>query len=170
MKPIHMPNGRVVFKTKEGSYYDPVTMTYLNQDEENMLLKEKAPPSKKAEDWIKSNKAEFKKQYGKDYKRVLYATAWKMFGESLNEHANTDYIEPWKDQGFDIQVQDTVRGKEFTVTKDNSSYTIIEPEDGVYNIFGKSFNDFDSAISEIIKSKFSDINVTESLRKLAGLK
>lgn len=42
---------------------------------------EKAPPSKKAEEWIKKNKENFKDQYGDDWEQVLYATAWKMFGE-----------------------------------------------------------------------------------------
>lgn len=40
---------------------------------------EVAPPGKKAEDWVLSNKARFKKEYGKDWEQVLYATAWKLF-------------------------------------------------------------------------------------------
>lgn len=44
------------------------------------FLSESAPPSKKAEDWIKANKEEFKQQYGDSWEEVLYATAWKMFG------------------------------------------------------------------------------------------
>lgn len=53
------------------------------------FITEASPPSKEAEDWIKSNKEEFKKQYGEDWEAVLYATAWKMFGkkESINEEA-----------------------------------------------------------------------------------
>lgn len=42
-------------------------------------LNEAAPPSEAAEDWIKSNKARFRKEYGDDYKEVMYATAWKLF-------------------------------------------------------------------------------------------
>lgn len=45
------------------------------------FINEASPPSKEAEDWIKSNKEEFKKQYGEDWESVLYATAWKMFGK-----------------------------------------------------------------------------------------
>ena len=42
---------------------------------------ESAPPGKKAERFIKHQKADFKKRYGKRWKKVLYATAWKQFGE-----------------------------------------------------------------------------------------
>jgi hypothetical protein len=44
-------------------------------------VEEKAPPGKKAEDFIKGNKAEFKKRYGDRWQEVLYATAWKKFGK-----------------------------------------------------------------------------------------
>jgi hypothetical protein len=46
---------------------------------------EVAPPGKKAEKWIKDRKADFKERYGKDWSKVLYATAWKQFGESTDE-------------------------------------------------------------------------------------
>lgn len=43
---------------------------------------EVAPPSAGAERFIKANKAKFKKQYGeKNGEKVLYATAWKLFGK-----------------------------------------------------------------------------------------
>lgn len=43
-------------------------------------LMEKAPPSKKIEDWIKSNKDRFEKEYGKKKgTEILYAKAWKLF-------------------------------------------------------------------------------------------
>lgn len=42
---------------------------------------ESAPKSKEAEDWILSNKSRFKKEYGKDWEQILYATAWKIFGK-----------------------------------------------------------------------------------------
>lgn len=41
-------------------------------------LAESAPPGKKAEEWIKANKDEFKKQYGDRWEEVIYATAWTM--------------------------------------------------------------------------------------------
>jgi hypothetical protein len=47
------------------------------------FLQEKAPPGKKAEEWIKANKAEFKDRYGDEWEQVLYARAWKLFGDSI---------------------------------------------------------------------------------------
>ena len=47
------------------------------------MITEKAPPGAKAESWITSNKERFHKQYGaKKGEQILYATAWKLFGES----------------------------------------------------------------------------------------
>jgi len=42
-------------------------------------LDEVAPESAEAERFIKKNKKEFKKRYGKRGEEVLYATAWKKF-------------------------------------------------------------------------------------------
>jgi len=50
------------------------------KDVKESKVEEKAPPGKEAEDFIKSNKAGFKKLYGDRWEEVLYATAWKMFG------------------------------------------------------------------------------------------
>ena len=51
------------------------------------------------EDWIKSNKDEFVKRYGKEKGlEVLYATAWKMHNkkkDSINE-SDADDVEVWK--------------------------------------------------------------------------
>lgn len=47
-------------------------------------LMEKSPPSREAEEWIKNNKSKFKNEYGKDWQRVLYSTAWKRFGKKKN--------------------------------------------------------------------------------------
>lgn len=44
-------------------------------------ITEVAPAGKKAEDFITKNKASFKKRYGDNWERVLYATAWKLFGD-----------------------------------------------------------------------------------------
>lgn len=43
---------------------------------------EEAPPDKDIEEWIKSVKGSFKKQYGEDYERILYALAWKKYNDS----------------------------------------------------------------------------------------
>ncbi len=57
----------------------------MERNPNHILMKtmESAPPNKKAEKFIKSQKSSFKKRYGKNWKRVLYATAWKRFNESL---------------------------------------------------------------------------------------
>ena len=57
--------------------------TPLNQLSDIVLtdLTEKAPPTKKAQRFIKKREADFKERYGKAWKQVLYATAWKLFGE-----------------------------------------------------------------------------------------
>ena len=47
---------------------------------------ESAPPGKKAERFIRKHKKEFKKRYGKRGTEVLYATAWKKFGEAMTLH------------------------------------------------------------------------------------
>lgn len=54
------------------------------------FLQESAPPSKKAEDWVIANKDEFKAKYGDDWESVLYATAWKLFGEAMNTTDGVD--------------------------------------------------------------------------------
>lgn len=43
-------------------------------------VNEVAPPGKKAEDFIKGAKEDYKKRYGDRWEEVLYATAWKKFG------------------------------------------------------------------------------------------
>lgn len=56
-------------------------------------ITEVAPPGKKAEEWIKSNKARFKEQYGDNWEPILYAKAWKMFGKKkkINESELKDF-------------------------------------------------------------------------------
>lgn len=58
-------------------------------------LQEKAPPGAKAERFIQQNKEDFKKRYGDRWEEVLYATAWKQFGESeeLSEATTKDDLE-----------------------------------------------------------------------------
>jgi hypothetical protein len=52
-------------------------------------VEESAPPGKKAEDFIKSNKAGFKDRYGDRWEEVLYATAWKKFGKKEESAVKT---------------------------------------------------------------------------------
>lgn len=49
------------------------------KDTNNKVIKEEAPPDKSIEKWIERMKPIFKDKYGKDYARVLYAKAWKMY-------------------------------------------------------------------------------------------
>lgn len=48
----------------------------------NDEIKEVAPSGKDAEEFIKGNKEKFKKRYGDKWEKVLYATAWKVYGKS----------------------------------------------------------------------------------------
>jgi len=63
------------------------------------IINEVAPPNKKIENWIKSNKERFIKEYGKEKgTQVLYAKAWKMHGQSesgtSSPATNSDYAGP----------------------------------------------------------------------------
>jgi hypothetical protein len=51
---------------------------------------ELAPPGEKAEHFIMGNKGAFKKRYGKNWERALYATAWKKFGEACMDETWPD--------------------------------------------------------------------------------
>jgi hypothetical protein len=47
------------------------------------MMNEKAPPG--MEGWIKSVKSKFQKEYGDDWEKVLYATAWDRYNEGKKE-------------------------------------------------------------------------------------
>ena len=49
---------------------------------EEEILREEAPDAPGAEDWIKKHKPEFKRQYGSNWARVLYAKAWLLYGKN----------------------------------------------------------------------------------------
>ena len=51
----------------------------MQSDEE--LLREEAPDAPGAEEWIRKHKTEFKKRYGANWARVLYAKAWILYGK-----------------------------------------------------------------------------------------
>jgi hypothetical protein len=54
---------------------------------EPAALQEKAPPDQRVEDWILANKAEFKRRYGPEWRRVMYGHAWKMYGHEQASRA-----------------------------------------------------------------------------------
>jgi hypothetical protein len=53
------------------------------------ILHEDAPDAPGAEEWIKKNKAEFKRRYGKKWERVLYAKAWILFGKKAKNREDS---------------------------------------------------------------------------------
>lgn len=55
-----------------------MTKAVMTMKEEK--VNEVAPPGKKAEDFIKGAKEDYKKRYGDRWEEVLYRTAWKKFG------------------------------------------------------------------------------------------
>jgi len=61
-----------------------------NKKVDEAALKEVAPPGKKAEEFIKGNKESFKKRYGKRWQEVLYATAWKKFGDKSESYVKAE--------------------------------------------------------------------------------
>lgn len=58
----------------------PISRKPLMRSLAEASLAEKAPPGQKAERFINNNKEDFKNRYGKKWKKILYATAWKKFG------------------------------------------------------------------------------------------
>jgi hypothetical protein len=59
----------------------------LASDFDPEALQEKAPPDEEVEAWILANKAEFKKRYGKEWRRFLYGHAWKLHGKKKHRKA-----------------------------------------------------------------------------------
>ena len=48
---------------------------------DDQVLHEEAPDAPGAEEWIKKHKNEFKRRYGQNWARVLYAKAWILYGK-----------------------------------------------------------------------------------------
>jgi hypothetical protein len=61
----------------------------LNEGEQ---ITEEAPPDAEIEKWLEKDKtkAEFKRRYGDDWEKVMYATAWKMYNDKGKEEWNID--------------------------------------------------------------------------------
>jgi hypothetical protein len=79
----HRPGTGHVGRTGSASADAPGIMRSSMKEDE---VAEKAPPGKKAEDFIKGNKESFKKRYGDRWEEVLYATAWKKFGKHTESY------------------------------------------------------------------------------------
>lgn len=82
---IQPREGSAQNKDRRVSYSNVLSPFDLAQ--ESVELDEKAPPG--MEDFIKASKASFKKRYGKDWQKVLYATAWKKYNK--NESVEESY-------------------------------------------------------------------------------
>lgn len=81
-------------KIKDKSYSPIVALTETALENnmnisDTLTMLEVAPPGENAENWIKTVKSDFKKRYGDEWQRVLYATAWKKFGESIVTESTT---------------------------------------------------------------------------------
>jgi phosphopantetheine adenylyltransferase len=97
---------------------------------------ERAPSGKSAESFIKKNKDKFRKQYGENWEKVLYATAWKMFGKK-EELELTE--RPYK---YAIEVGDYI-----IASQDMKEYHVYKGDDyGDRDDFVQSFDNFKSAV------------------------
>ena len=72
-------------------YLERIPLSDLDSSFEEELIFEESPPSPEAERFIKKNKTSFKKQYGDDWERALYSTAWKMHKKHWTEEVNEDF-------------------------------------------------------------------------------
>lgn len=159
---------------RKGYAINPKVLKTYNEKfgKKDVSINEMSPPGKTAEEWIVANKDRFKKQYGKNWQKALYATAWKRFGKSnLNEHADPrSYVNAWRGRGFRIVFEDynpigsKAPGKKFQVKYKNLSAEITEPKSGEYHLdtSDKKFTSFDAAMQELLNTTFSDKFVTES--------
>lgn len=48
-------------------------------------VSEVAPDDPEIEDFIVKNKSSFKKRYGEDWEKILYATAWKLYNQKKSK-------------------------------------------------------------------------------------
>lgn len=140
-------------------------------------LKEVAPPGKKAEDFIKKNKASFKERYGKRWQEVLYATAWKKFGPKKESYVKaTKMLETATEKKKQLM-------KAFESHKAKFSQMVIEgqavdPLNSGYGLEGQNILDqlseTNSMISKLkamiqseIQAGIKDLIISEQRRNLA---
>ncbi len=85
----------------------------------------------------------------------------------------SSYVEKWKQEGFDINVEDYKEagdqdGKKFHVSKGGQSHEILEPITGQYKVGSMTFPHFDDAMEYIISTANKDAYVTE-MKRLSGI-
>lgn len=71
---------------------DEIIKAIEREQTKESTVNEVAPPGEEAEAFIKGNKEEFKKRYGKNWESRLYATAWKQFGPKKESYTTAEKI------------------------------------------------------------------------------
>lgn len=73
---------KIFVEKAENDQEQPESSPVMKNEVQNNIM-EVAPPSEKIERFIKKNKKAFRERYGKDWERILYATAWKMYNKGV---------------------------------------------------------------------------------------
>jgi hypothetical protein len=111
-----IPAGKLKAAAKKGGKLGQrarMAMT-LKKMHETEIVQEVSPPGKEAEKWIKANKKRFIDQYGeKKGEQVLYAKAWKQFGESVNYKLAEETISDTKKLISNLESQLQIHKKVF---------------------------------------------------------
>lgn len=99
--------------TKKGIAKRDEIIKSIKKDLKESTLEEKSPPGKDAENWIRSNKSRFIKQYGKKKgMSVLYAKAWDMFGSKSESYQNSSKIVEQSNKVLDKLNHQLIKHKE----------------------------------------------------------
>jgi len=119
-----------------------------NSDDILSAFTEAAPPGKKAEKWIKDNKAKFKKKHKKrDWEKILYATAWYLFGDDgvMMQGESVDLNE--RAYRYAIEVGDYI-----VASHNMKEFHLYKVDDyGEYDEYLDAFKDQDEAVSVAYK-------------------
>lgn len=153
-----LPNGRMVLYDKPtGQYYDPVTDTYLNNDEaiQHGLMENE---STNVDQWIEDNKSAYKEKYGKKWEPNLYQSAWNRFGKKVKVNESMDpSVKELRKEGFKIYVskinpKDTL----YEIEKGKDELNIVHhKDDDKFHIYdnSRSMYKFDT-LEAAIRHKF----------------
>lgn len=98
---------------------------------EEEILREEAPDAPGAEDWIKKHKPEFKRRYGSNWARVLYAKAWILYGKTAkngvrHEASHTTVITTGPDGESKKVTQQTTPGGALDVQKEEDGEDVAD--------------------------------------------
>lgn len=118
---LGMTDKRVLFnKIRTGMKLAAINEMFEVLFDEQLLsegeqITEKAPPNAEIEKWLEkdSTKAEFKKRYGDEWEKVMYATAWKMHNDknkeeewNIDEELDEDWVPKSIDELFEEETKD----------------------------------------------------------------